>query len=115
MAKLPLAQELRHRVAFDKREQVEDGYGNTESDFREQFKVSAAFRSKGGSESVMAARLEGRNVLGVYIRSSAQARQIESDWRLRDVRTGDVYAVRMVDSVTDRRWIYLEVSTGVAA
>lgn len=120
MANRPIAQELSHRVAFDKRGAVdpeagEPDYGNTESGFVEQFKVSAAFRPRGGSEAVIAARLEGRNVLGVYVRSSAETRQIESDWRMRDLRTGEAYAVKIVDTVTDRRWVYLEVQTGVAA
>lgn len=115
MANSPTAQELSHRVAFDDRQDVEDDYGNTQSGFVEQFKVSAAFLTKGGSEAVAAGRLEGRNVLGVYVRSSTQTRQIESDWRMRDLRTGSEYAVKIVDVVTDRRWVYLEVSTGIAA
>ncbi|MBP0439588.1 head-tail adaptor protein [Tianweitania sediminis] len=115
MATSPTAGELRHRVAFDRRTDADDGYGNEQASFAEQFQVHAAFRSRGGSEAVVAARLEGRNVLGVYVRSSAQTRQIESDWQMRDVRTGERYAVKIVDAVTDRRWVYLEVSTGVAA
>jgi len=115
MATSPTAQELSHRVAFDERSTVSDGYGNEQAGFVEQFKVSAAFRPRGGSEAVVAARLEGRNVLGVYVRSSEETRQIESDWRMRDLRTGEEYAVKIVDAVTDRRFVYLEVQTGVAA
>jgi hypothetical protein len=98
--KSPTAQELRHRVAFDKRIEIDDGAGNTRGEFQEQFVVSD--------------RLEGRNLLGVYLRSSSQTRQITNDWRMRDARTGDVYAVKIVDAVTDRRWVYLEAQTGVA-
>ncbi len=108
------AGDLRHRVAFDKREAASDGLGNERAAFVEQFEIWACFRSRGGSEAVIAARLEGRNMLGVYVRSSLQTRQIQSDWRMRDVATNDIYAVRMVDSVTDRAWVYLEVQTGVA-
>lgn len=116
MANRPASGELHHRVALDKRgPAAEPDYGNTEGDFVEQFKVSAAFRPRGGSEAVVAARLEGRNVLGVYVRSSSETRQIESDWRLRDLRTGEVYAVKIVDAVTNRHWVYMEVQTGVAA
>jgi head-tail adaptor len=107
--------DLQHRVSFAKRMPVDDGYGNTKGEFQEQFSVAAAFRSRGGSEAVVAARLEGRNILGIYLRSSAQTRQIASDWRMTDVRTGDIYAVKIADSVTDRKWVYLEVSTGIAA
>jgi head-tail adaptor len=114
-ASSPTAQELRHRVAFDQRTKLKDGYGNKQGGFAELFQVSAAFRPRGGSEAVAAARLEGRNVLGVYVRSSTQTRKIESEWRMRDVRTGAAYAVKVVDAVTDRRWVYLEISTGVPA
>jgi len=111
----PTASELQHRVAFDERVTLNDGLGNTEGAFAERFKVWAAFRSRGGSEAVVAARLEGRNILGVYLRSNAQTKQIGSDWQMRDIRTGDVYAVRIVDAVSDSYWVYLEAQTGVAA
>ena len=124
----PTAQELSHRLAFDRRIEVDDGYGNLEGQFQEQFIVTAALRSRGGNEAVVASRLEGRNLFGVYLRSSSQTRQIESDWQMRDTRQGHwvdegdnrywdgtIYAVKIVDSVTDRRWVYLEVSTGIAA
>lgn len=111
----PTAQELRHRVAFDKRSAVDDGAGNKRGNFQERFKHWAAVRSRGGSEGVVAQRLEGKNVLGVYLRSNPQTRAIENDWRMRDVRTGQTYAVKIVDAVTDRNWVYVEVQTGVAA
>jgi len=114
MANSPTAGELQHRVAFDERITINDGLGNTEGGFAERFKLWAAFRSRGGSEAVVAARLEGRNTLGVYLRSTAQSVQIKSDWRMRDTRTGDVYAVRIVDAVSDRNWVYLEAQTNVA-
>jgi head-tail adaptor len=111
----PTSQELQHRVAFDERATIDDGAGNRRGIFQERFKHWAAFRSRGGSEAVVAARLEGRNILGVYLRSNAQTRAIENDWRMRDVRTGDTYAVKIVDAVTDRNWVYVEVQAGVAA
>lgn len=115
LSRPPTAQELHHRVAFDRRVQTNDGAGNRRGAFQEQFKVWAAFRSRGGSESVMAERLEGRNIIGVYLRSSAQTRKITSDWQMRDARTGEKYAVRIVDAVTDSRWVYLEARTGSAS
>lgn len=127
-SKTPTAQELKHWFAFDKRVEFDDGYGNTEGKFQEQFKVWAAVRSRGGSEAVVAARLEGRNLYGVYLRSSSQTRQIESDWQMRDVRngawtgegddhvwSGPIYAVKIVDALTDPRWVYLEIQSGVSA
>ncbi len=110
----PSAQELSHRISLSKRLDTDDGLGNTKGKFQEQFRLWAAFRSRGGSEAVVAARLEGRNTIGVYVRSSPQARTIDSTWRMTDVRSGESYAVKIVDSVTDRAWVYLEAQTGVA-
>ncbi|MCA0025474.1 MULTISPECIES: head-tail adaptor protein [unclassified Mesorhizobium] len=116
MPSKPSAGSLRERVAFDAREAIDDDYGNTVAgDFSERFQCRAEFRSRGGSEAVVAARLEGRNIFGVYIRSSAQSRQITTDWRMRDVRRGIVYAIDAVDSVSDPAWVYLTVESGVAA
>ncbi|MCF6111997.1 head-tail adaptor protein [Mesorhizobium muleiense] len=116
MASKHSAGSLRHRVAFDARSAADDGYGNTVSgDFEERFQTRAEFRSRGGSEAVIAARLEGRNILGVYVRSSSMTRQITADWRMRDARLGTVYAIKAADSVTDPAWVYLTVESGVAA
>lgn len=115
MARTPKAGDLKHRVAFDMRADVDDGAGNVVSgDFQEQFQVRAAFNHRGGSEAVMAARLEGRQILGVYVRSSTQTRQISTDWRMRDVRLGTAYAIDAVDAATDPAWVYLIVETGKA-
>ncbi|RWX71894.1 head-tail adaptor protein [Mesorhizobium sp. M2A.F.Ca.ET.039.01.1.1] len=115
MAK-PNAGSLRERVAFDARSEIDDGYGNTVAgDFEERFQCRAEFRSRGGSEAVMAARLEGRNTFGVYVRSSSQSRRLTTDWRMRDVRRGISYALVAVDTVTEPAWVYLTVQSGVAA
>lgn len=106
------AGDLQHRVAFDRRQRTNDGAGNWQSGFVEQFSRRAAFIYAGGRESVMAARLEGRSVLKVRLRSCSLTRTIEQDWQMRDVRTGAVYAIKEVDAVTDRLWVYLVVERG---
>lgn len=107
------AGELRHRVAFDKRERVSDGAGNKQSEFVEQFTRRAAFIYAGGGETVMAARLEGRGILKVRVRSCRQTRTVKQDWQMRDARLGTVYAIKEVDAVTSRQWVYLVVESGV--
>ncbi|MGE0214001.1 MAG: head-tail adaptor protein [Parvibaculaceae bacterium] len=118
MALKPTAGELRHRIAFDVRETVNpdapDDFGNTESEFQEQFQCAAAFRPAGGSEAVQAARLEGRSMMRVYVRSAVETRRIGTDWRMRDLRRGTEYAIGYVDSVTDPAWVYIEAQSGVA-
>lgn len=113
----PVAQELRHRAFFDARSAVDDGYGNEVSGFAPVFSCRAAFRPAGGSEAVVAARLEGRQVLHVYVRSSEQTRKVTTGWRMRSTSHGveTVYSIDAVDAVTDRRWVYLQVESGVAA
>jgi len=110
------AGDLRHRVIFDARGAGDDGYGNEVTDWQEQFSRRAAFIYAGGGESVMAARLEGRGVMKVRLRSCQATRTIRQDWRMRDARDDDaVYAIREVDAMTDRQWVYLVVERGVAA
>ena len=111
---MPGAGDLRHRVAFERREKISDGAGNTQGQFVEQFQRRAAFLYAGGGESVMAARLEGRGVLKVRVRACAQTRLVTQDWQMRDARAGVAYAIREVDGVTDRQWVYLVVERGIA-
>lgn len=117
MAKAPTsAADLRERVAWEKRGVVDDGYGNEVSGpFEEQFETRAGFTHLRGGEAVIASRLEGRQPVVVRVRASSETRLIDTDWQVRDVRTGDVYAVRSVAPTPDRRWIDVMVERGVAA
>jgi len=113
---MPGASDLRHRAAFDRRVKVDDGAGNTEGEeWQEQFTRRAAYIYAGGGETAMAARLEGRGVLKVRVRSCSQTRRIRQDWQMRDVWEGTIYAVKEVDAVTNRQWVYLVVERGVAS
>lgn len=110
------AGQLRHRVAFDRRQDVEDEYGNTKSDFVEQFVVAAKVQAKFGGETVTAARLTGQQPVTIVVRQSAQTRQIGVDWRARDVRSGVEYAIRSIVDPDDRRaWLEILTQTGTAA
>lgn len=106
---------LEHSAAFDRRIEIDDGYGNTVGSWQEQFKRRISFLYAGGGETVMAARLEGRGILKCRVVADSSTRTIFHDWRMRDVRRGTVYAIKEVDAVTDRFWIYLVVEHGVAA
>lgn len=108
------AGDLYYRVAFDKRAEVDDGYGNTVSDWQEQFQCRAAYRHLRGGESVMAGRLQGKHTQVIIVRASSQTRQVTTDWRVRDVRTGEAFNIRDVTHETDRMWISFLVERGVA-
>lgn len=98
---------LRERVAFDQPTQTAGPGGVTETGWFEGYSCRAAFTYQRGSETVEAARLQGRAIYRVKIRQSVQARAITTDWRMRDARSGQVYDLVEVDAITDRRWIYI--------
>lgn len=98
------AGELRHRVAFEARPPLADGYGNTQGpDFVVQFTVSAGIVARLGGETVMAARLDGRQPVTITVRRSADTLRIATDWRARDVATGEVYNIRSIADPDDKR------------
>lgn len=92
---------LRHRIAFEKREDVDDGYGNTKSDFVEQFVVWTGVQARFGGETVTAARLSGQQPLTLTVRQSSQTEQITTEWRARDVYSGEIYNIRSIADPTD--------------
>ncbi|MBD9652001.1 head-tail adaptor protein [Ensifer sp. ENS09] len=117
------AGDLYHRYAFDKREQIDDGAGNTVGRWIEQFSVRAGVINLRGGEAVMAGRLEGKHTQVVFVRASSQTRSISTDWRLRDVRTGAFvngkwtgvsYNIREITRSDDRQWIEVLSESGVA-
>ena len=110
------AGELRHRIAFDKRTDVDDGYGNPVSGpFTEQFVVSAKVQAKFGGEAVTAARLTGQQPVNITVRQSSSTLTIGTDWRARDARSGTVYAIRsIVDPDDGGAWLELLCQSGVA-
>lgn len=106
---------LEQMVAFDKREEVEDPYGNMVANWVEQFQDYAAFSFLRGSEEVMAARLESRAPMLVRIRMSNNARQIGNDWQMRDLQGYNMaYNVRDITWDNSRAVVDLLVEGGVA-
>lgn len=106
---------LQHKVAFDKRAMVDDGYGNeVAGDWQEQFQTRAQFIFLRGSEQVMAARLESREPMLVRIRMSANAQLIDNDWQMRDVRMDRAFNVRDITWDNNRAVIDILVEGGVA-
>lgn len=108
------AGKLYYSFAFDKREDVSDGMGNTRASWAEQFRCSAGKLVMRGGETVMAARLEGRQPVILTVRSETRTKAINSDWRARDVRTGETYNVRSSQHGESRAYIELLCEAGVA-
>jgi head-tail adaptor len=107
------AAELRHAIAFDRRATFDDGMGNEEAGWEEQFTTRAKLKARFGGEAVTAARLVGRQPVTIVVRHSAQSLQIRPDWRARDLRTGALYAIRSIADPDDgRQWLEILCETG---
>lgn len=108
---------LDRRLHFERRVDVEDGYGNiVGEEWINQFTQAANIKFLRGGESVMASRLEAKGPVIVIIRNSTQAREITGDWRAVDARNSRVYAVKELPRESDSRG-YLEMlaESGVPA
>lgn len=114
MAKRPSAGDLYYHVAFEKQGSGDDGAGGRMTAWAEQFRCRAAFHHLRGTETVLAARLEGTHTQVIRVRASTQSRAVTSDWRIRDVRTGDLFNIRDVEPQVDRQYISFLCQKGVA-
>jgi len=127
MSKGSRAGRLRVFVAFDVPAENPDGSGGVEIGWTEIRACRAEFIYSRGSETVEAARLQGRSVYKVKIRSMGTAGDIDQSCRLRTVKRGlpdgidetdplpgRRYSVREVDKISTPGWIYLVVESGVA-
>lgn len=109
------AGKLCERFAFSKRNEVDDGLGNKQGEWVEATPVAAERIWLRGGETVMADRLSGRTPAIVKVRSSIAARQITTDWRCRDTRSGEMFNVRQVMPSVKRDEIEFLVEKGVAS
>ncbi|MPR62758.1 head-tail adaptor protein [Ochrobactrum intermedium] len=107
--------QLHYQVALLKRENVDDGMGNTVGqEWVEQFQTRGEYIHLRGSEAVMAARLQGKHTQVIRVRNSSSTRLISTDWMLRDVRTGKSFNIRDIELEVNRQFIALTCESGVA-
>ena len=110
---------LRERVNLSQREtQNQDApndYGNTIDAWVEQGTVATQYIHLRGSETVLAGRLAGQHTQVIRVRASALTRQVSTDWRVTDARTGQEFNVRDVTLDPRRRYVDLLCEAGVAA
>lgn len=87
MADTPGAGRMREKLNFQRRSEVDDGYGNPQSgDFQTVFTDAAQIIPLKGSEPVIASRLTGVQPYIVRIRGSVAARAVTTAWRAVDAR-----------------------------
>lgn len=108
------AGELRARLAFERQSAVSDGAGGQATSWSEVFVCAARLKPRLGGEEVTAARLAGRQPMMITVRHSSDTAQVTTDWRARDVRTGDVYNIRAAVTDERRRWVEMLAEKGVA-
>jgi len=106
---------LRERLTFQARgSSSDDGYGNVEADWADQFTVWARMQPLKGSEPVIAQRLAGVQPMAIQVRSSADTRQVTAGWRAVHDRTATIYNIRSVANFDERdRYLDLIADAGV--
>jgi head-tail adaptor len=95
------AGDLRYRVKFSERDNVEDEYGNVSTGWRDRFTVwgnisprTGASGRLGGGEAFESARLAGRQPVTIRVRRSPDTAQIRTDWKATNVADGTEYNIR---------------------
>lgn len=102
--------DLTFRVAFDAPLATADGQGGVVRGWDEgQVECQAHIRYLRGGETVIAARLAGVQPAVVTIRNAEAARAIRHYWRMRDLRSGAIYALKTDPIPTDDR-AFLEIT-----
>lgn len=114
MAKPRSAGDLAFKVAFEKRMEADRGDGVTVGEWQEQFQCAAGVINLRGGEAVMAGRLQGKSTRLFFIRSFAASKLVDTDWQVRDVRTGVAFNIREISASDDRAWLDLLCESGVA-
>lgn len=108
------AGQLTFRVALDMPVSFSNGQGGKKLGWSEQYQCAAHVRFLRGTETVIAARLAGRQPVVITVRNCAAARACTVDWRIRDARSGAVYNVRAAPVPSqDRAWLEIMAESGV--
>ena len=109
------AGKFRDLLAFEVRQNIDDGYGNEISGpFVEQFRDNAELAALRGSETVMASRLSGKQPFLCTVRCHTNTLRVTTDWRAVNVRTGAVYAITTAVARPKRDAIDMTLVDGVA-
>jgi head-tail adaptor len=115
---LPSAGRMLDKVSFQQRKTIsDDGFGNERQAWEEQFQRSAEFIMRPGSESALAARLEGRQPVTMIVRYDRNTATIGADWRAVSARPPHtIYAIHTAEDMDRKRqWISILAEAGVSA
>lgn len=112
------AGKLRSLLAFQRRGEVEDDYGNVQvGKWGTAFTAHAELIPLRGGEAVMASRLDGRQPYVIRIRSSSQSRAVDASWQIVDARNESrVFAIKaIVDPDNKNAWLDITATLGEAS
>jgi head-tail adaptor len=108
------ASDLKLLLAFDAPAPVGNGQGGMLQGWIKQYQCRAHIRFLRGTETVIAARLAGRQPVVITVRNCAAARAVTIDWRIRDLRSALEYNVRTAPVPSqDRIWLEILAESGV--
>lgn len=106
---------LSEKIGFEAEVEGDDGYGGVVVGFAEQFVEPARLEPRVGSEMVIASRLQGLQPYTMTVRSNERTRSITPAWRVRNKRSGVVYAIKAAVNIDERnQWIEMLVVRGEA-
>lgn len=106
---MPRAGELRERLIFQSPAPLDDGYGNQEQGWQDEFTAWARLQPKVGGETVLAARLTGRQIYLVHLRSSGNTRRVAPEWQAVHVKNGRVFQIKSPSRNMDEKGDWLEM------
>lgn len=107
--------EFDHVLQFASPTEVIDEYGGTQQGWTEEIpQISAKLIYLRGGETVQAARLAGRQPVVAVVRRNEATALIQTDWLMRDVRSGVAYNIRAIPPTEDRRYFEITAESGVA-
>ncbi len=97
--------DLKECLRFEKPDSASNGMGGSTGGFEEVFTARAGYTRLRGTETVMAARLTGKQPTVIRIQTHAAARDMQSTWRAIDTRTNELFEIQSFIESDDQRWI----------
>lgn len=102
------AGDLRSSVHLQARSEIDDGYGNPiTGPFETVLTAPARIRILKGSETVIAARLQGTQTAVISLRNQPSLASVTTAWRAVDARTGQTFNIRAI--TPDERGAFVDL------
>ncbi|MBC8718165.1 phage head closure protein [Ochrobactrum sp. Marseille-Q0166] len=87
---------MNERVVFQQRENVRDEGGGVRGEWVDKFEERARLRPRLGSETVIAAGLEGVQPYTLTVHSNSRTRLVTPAWRISNARNDRTYNIKSI-------------------